>query len=128
MENTNDVPQCTECLSKLELSASIPTTCKALGTTCADRQYYDVDAGECRSCSTACTSCTGPDPSDCIICNTPRGMLNGTCEGFDAKTGVCDTKYSGLDGTFVLNNDRHLCDGKFPEQRSTKGNKGEDKS
>ena len=65
------------------------------------------------SCSPACESCTGPAPSDCLACASPRANLAGTCVGYDATNAICDSTLSPLKGVFVVNNGKRKCDGEF---------------
>jgi hypothetical protein len=66
------------------------------------------------SCSPACDTCTGPSPTQCLSCAAPRVYLAGSCVGYTASTGVCDSSLSNLDGVYVVNNDKQACDGEYP--------------
>jgi hypothetical protein len=66
------------------------------------------------SCSPACDTCTGPSPTQCLSCAAPRVNLAGSCVGYTASTGVCDSSLSNLDGVYVVNNDKQACDGEYP--------------
>jgi len=62
-------------------------------------------------CSPACDTCTGPSTSQCLSCAAPRMNLAGSCVGYATSTGICDSTLSGLNGTFVVNNEKSACEG-----------------
>lgn len=68
----------------------------------------------CLSCSPACATCTGPSPSQCLSCAAPRVNMAGSCVGYTAGDGICDSSLSGLEGVFIVNNDKSKCDGEPP--------------
>ena len=76
---------------------------------CSNQSPF-VQSTDC-SCSPACTSCTGPSSNECLACSSPRANLAGSCVGFSAITGVCDSSLSDFDGVFVVNNEKKRCDG-----------------
>ncbi|EIW65892.1 hypothetical protein TREMEDRAFT_65977 [Tremella mesenterica DSM 1558] len=107
--DTDATPVCTACASNLSLSSATPATCEATGT-CAEGQYWDSASSSCQGCSPSCASCTGPNPTDCLACASPRVNLAGSCVGYDVSTGVCDSSLSGLQGSFVVDNAKSKCD------------------
>ncbi|WVQ74411.1 hypothetical protein IAR50_004012 [Cryptococcus sp. DSM 104548] len=108
--NTNSTASCTSCSSTLSLSTAVPTTCTSSTGSCSDGTYYDSSTSSCENCSPACSSCTGPSTSDCLACASPRVHLQGSCVGYDASTGVCESALTELDGVFVVNNAKSECD------------------
>lgn len=92
----------TSCEAGLQLSSGICTA-----TRCSDGQYWD--GNQCSTCSPACTTCFGPNPTDCLRCASPRFNLNGTCVGYDAN-GACDTSSSSLAGIYIADNTQGRCD------------------
>ncbi|WVQ99677.1 hypothetical protein IAU59_006816 [Kwoniella sp. CBS 9459] len=107
---TNDTPTCLTCQEGLSLSSANPATCAASAGSCSTGQYYDTESSTCQSCSPACSTCTGPSPSDCLSCASPRVNLQGQCVYYDAATGICDSSLSTLNGIFVVNNEKQKCD------------------
>ncbi|TYJ59030.1 hypothetical protein B9479_000019 [Cryptococcus floricola] len=108
--STNSTASCTSCSSTLSLSTAVPATCTTSTGSCSDGTYYDSSTSSCESCSPACSTCTGPSTSDCLACASPRVHLQGSCVGYDASTGVCDSALTQLDGMFVVNNAKSECD------------------
>ena len=41
--------------------------------------YYDSTTRQCLTCSSACFSCNGPQASNCISCNPPLQLFQGSC-------------------------------------------------
>jgi hypothetical protein len=39
--------------------------------------------------------------------------LAGSCVGYASSTGICDSSLSGLNGTFVVNNEKSACEGAY---------------
>ena len=74
---------------------------------------FGVASAHDHSCSPACSTCTGPSPSECLACASPRVNLEGQCVGYDASVGVCDSSLSGMQGVFVVNNGKQKCDGEL---------------
>ncbi|WWD17054.1 hypothetical protein CI109_101491 [Kwoniella shandongensis] len=107
---TNSTATCLSCSANLSLSSSKPATCSSSTESCSDGTYYDSSSSSCKSCSPACSTCTGPSTSDCLACASPRVNLQGSCVGYDATTGVCDSSLSQLQGVFVVNNAKSECD------------------
>ncbi|WVQ79606.1 hypothetical protein IAT38_001706 [Cryptococcus sp. DSM 104549] len=108
--NTNATAACLSCSASLSLSTANPATCVASSGSCQSGTYYDSSSSSCQSCSPACSTCTGPSTSECLSCASPRVNLHGSCVGYDASTGRCDSSLSGLDGVFVVNNQKSKCD------------------
>ncbi|KAE8539232.1 hypothetical protein D1P53_004330 [Cryptococcus gattii VGV] len=108
--NTNSTAACTSCSSTLSLSTTNPTICVSSNGTCFSGSYYDSSTSSCESCSPACSTCTGPGTSECLSCASPRVNLQGSCVGYDSTTGNCDSSLSGLEGLFVVNNQKSECD------------------
>ncbi|XAO27384.1 hypothetical protein I312_106238 [Cryptococcus bacillisporus CA1280] len=108
--NTNSTAACTSCSSTLTLSTTNPTICVSSNGTCSSGSYYDSSTSSCESCSPACSTCTGPGTSECLSCASPRVNLQGSCVGYDSTTGKCDSSLSGLEGVFVVNNQKSECD------------------
>ncbi|OWZ60805.1 hypothetical protein AYX15_06940 [Cryptococcus neoformans] len=108
--NTNSTAACTSCSPMLTLSTASPATCVSSAGTCSSGSYYDSSTSSCENCSPACSTCTGPGTSDCLSCASPRVNLQGYCVGYDSTTGQCDSTLSGLDGVFVVNNQKSECD------------------
>ncbi|WWC89025.1 uncharacterized protein L201_003943 [Kwoniella dendrophila CBS 6074] len=107
---TNSTATCTSCSNSLTLTSATSATCVANKGSCNDGTYYDESSSSCKSCSPACSTCTGPSPSDCLSCNSPRVNLQGSCVYYDASTGICDSELSKLEGVFVVNFGKRECD------------------
>ncbi|WVW84198.1 hypothetical protein I302_106228 [Kwoniella bestiolae CBS 10118] len=109
-QGTNATATCTSCSNSLTLSSANPVTCSATSGSCSDSTYYDESSSTCKSCSPACSTCTGPSTSDCLSCASPRVNLQGSCVYYDASTGICDSALSKLEGVFVVTLEKSECD------------------
>ncbi|KAK8864637.1 hypothetical protein IAR55_001887 [Kwoniella newhampshirensis] len=69
---TNSTANCLSCSALLSLSTNTPATCGSTAGSCSDGSYYDNGSSTCKSCSPACSTCTGPSTSDCLACASPR--------------------------------------------------------
>lgn len=100
---------CISCASGFTQDGNDRTKCDALpqttsnGTVCPDGSY---GAGStCAVCSPLCTTCTGPNSNNCVICGPSTYKFNGSCVTTNTG-GVC----SG--SNLIANNVKHECDGK----------------
>ncbi|WVR06831.1 hypothetical protein IAU60_003867 [Kwoniella sp. DSM 27419] len=109
LEPGSDTPTCTSCQAGLTLSSSYPASCAAQGS-CDAGSYFDPSDSTCKGCSPACSTCTGPAPSDCLACASPRVNLQGQCVHYDPTTAKCDSSLSNLQGVFIVNNEKSRCD------------------
>nr|XP_019003090.1 uncharacterized protein I203_04127 [Kwoniella mangroviensis CBS 8507]OCF66551.1 hypothetical protein I203_04127 [Kwoniella mangroviensis CBS 8507] len=109
-QGANSTATCTSCSYSLSLTTANPATCASTIGSCADGTYYDASSASCKSCSPACSTCTGPSTSDCLSCASPRMNLQGSCVYYDASTGICDSALSTLQGVYVVNLDKSECD------------------
>ncbi|WOO80645.1 Proprotein convertase subtilisin/kexin type 5 [Vanrija pseudolonga] len=104
----SNMPTCTSCVSSFTLATTIPATCNP-SPLCTGGQYWNTTSSSCGSCSPHCSSCTGPLPSDCLTCSDPRVRLHGDCVAYDSSSGICDSRLSGLNGTYVVDNAQGAC-------------------
>ncbi|WWC61905.1 uncharacterized protein I303_104491 [Kwoniella dejecticola CBS 10117] len=109
-QGSNTTATCTSCSNNLTLSSGSPATCSTSSGSCADGTYFDETSSTCATCSPACSTCTGPSPSDCLSCASPRVNLQGSCVFYDATTGICDSGLSKLEGVYVVNLAKSRCD------------------
>ncbi|KAG2355257.1 hypothetical protein BDR07DRAFT_1613759 [Suillus spraguei] len=98
---------CITCASGFTQDGNDRTMCDAIpqttsnSTTCPTGSY---GAGSsCAICSPLCTTCTGPNSNDCVICGSGTYKFNGSCVT-TSSGGVC----SG--SNMIANNDKHECD------------------
>lgn len=98
---------CITCKSGFTQDGNDRTKCDTIpqttsnGTACPDGSY---GAGStCAICSPLCTTCTGPNSNDCIICGSATYKFNGSCVT-TSTGGVC----SG--SSLIANNNKHECD------------------
>ena len=45
----------------------------------ANHMYYDTTSRQCYNCSNACYACDGPQASQCLSCNPPLQLFQGSC-------------------------------------------------
>ena len=45
----------------------------------ANNMYYDSTTRQCLTCSSACYSCNGAQSSNCVSCNPPLQLFQGSC-------------------------------------------------
>ncbi|KAG1835502.1 growth factor receptor domain-containing protein [Suillus variegatus] len=103
---------CISCASGFTQDGNDRTKCDALpqttsnGTVCPDGSY---GAGStCAVCSPLCTTCTGPNSNNCVICGPSTYKFNGSCVTTNTG-GVC----SG--SNLIANNVKHECDACGPK-------------
>ncbi len=53
--------------------------------------FFLVTDRKCYNCSNACSSCTGPNPSDCIMCSVNFFKKDGLCQASCPNTYYPDT-------------------------------------
>ncbi|KAG2087851.1 growth factor receptor domain-containing protein [Suillus cothurnatus] len=98
---------CITCASGFTQDGNDRTKCDAIpqttsnGTACPDGSYGAGSA--CAVCSPLCTTCTGPNSNNCVICGSGTYKFNGSCVT-TSTGGVC----SG--SNMIANNNKHECD------------------
>jgi hypothetical protein len=104
---------CTACKSGFSQDANDKTKCNppqsvtSSGILCPDGSFSN--GSSCSPCSSTCQTCTGPNPTDCVICGAGKFIFNGGCVGVDVN-GVCQI---GGAPAMVADNNKHECDGKY---------------
>ncbi|XP_033150164.1 furin-like protease 2 isoform X1 [Drosophila busckii] len=84
---------CTECLPDWMLNKK--DKCILAGSeSCADAEYFDVQARQCKPCHNSCESCNGPLSSHCLSCPADRLLERSSCvsgcqDGYYMETGAC---------------------------------------
>ncbi|KAH7107233.1 growth factor receptor domain-containing protein [Auriculariales sp. MPI-PUGE-AT-0066] len=77
--------QCTSCSSaRPVLSATGNTAAGRCLPTCSKSQFFDATSNKCQACDSACSSCSGSGPNQCLACSSSgQALQGGTC--VDAK-------------------------------------------
>ena len=91
---------------------SNPSTCTTVtiltstGDTCPKHSFLNPqNTTECLACANDCASCTGPSSNDCIVCASPKVMLNNSCVTPN-EFGICANS-NGM----IADNVKNKCEG-----------------
>jgi hypothetical protein len=90
-------PDCATCSGSATNCASCPPSRPVLTTSgststcllsCAENEYFDSQATECKPCSSSCATCSGPSSTECLSCGSQQVVQSGACSTTSCPGGV----------------------------------------